>query len=927
MFRLRTAGNGLDCAIRLISFGTMKGPRRIAARVWILGCMLLSLGAWLAAGADLQEARDSYLSGDYAQCIARVREALQKNKGDQDWQLLLTEGLLATGQYPQALTVVTNAVARDRWNIQLRWEARKVLLANGQPAAANDAVDGIVGMISRHPADYTDPRDLVVAGQVALLAGEDPKLVLNRLFAGAKREDPKVREVYLASGGVALDKHDYALAAKTFEEGLKELPADPDLEYGLAQAYAPSDPSLMSAALEAALDRNSNHVGCLLLLAEHSIDAEQYAEALDLLDHVKSVNPNAPEAWVYRAVVAHLQNQPKVEEQARQTALKFWATNPRVDFLIGQKLSQNYRFSEGAAHQRQALEFDPQYLPAKAQLAEDLLRLGQETQGWRLAQEVQKEDGYDVEAYNLTTLHDTMSKFSTLANENFLLRMEHHEAEVYGQSALNLLERARTNLCAKYDVELQKPTIVEVFPDQKDFAVRTFGSPGDPGYLGVCFGRVITANSPVSHPGAVNWESVLWHEFCHVVTLQKTHNKMPRWLSEGISVYEEGQANPSWGQHMNPRYREMILGDDLTPISKLSGAFLAPESDLALLFAYYESSLVVQFLIEHYGLEPLKAILNDLAHGTQINVAIAAHTEPIDKLDDDFAAYARQKAQGLAPGLDFERPALAGSALPGSGQAPSSVIQTNQASTRLKLPPPLPPKTDRQRKNQQIAQDSHALSETDLANWIAAHPTNFYALSEQARRLLEQKKFEEAKAPLEKLASLYPAETGPDSSWALLALAHQELDETNAEREVLGRLAVIDDQATPAYLRLMLLDAAAQDWPAVERNAQRYLAVNPLVAAPYGFLAQSSERLGDDQKAIGAYRVLLLLDPADPSEVHFQLGRLLYKAGQPEARRQVLEALEEAPRFKVALKLLLDMNTPKPQANAASPGITGEARQ
>ena len=40
-----------------------------------------------------------------------------------------------------------------------------------------------------------------------------------------------------------------------------------------------------------------------------------------------------------------------------------------------------------------------------------------------------------------------------------------------------------------------------------------------------------------------NWEAVLWHEFCHAVTLKATANRMPRWLSEGISVYEEGLAD------------------------------------------------------------------------------------------------------------------------------------------------------------------------------------------------------------------------------------------------------------------------------------------------------------------------------------------------------------------------------------------------
>jgi len=59
-------------------------------------------------------------------------------------------------------------------------------------------------------------------------------------------------------------------------------------------------------------------------------------------------------------------------------------------------------------------------------------------------------------------------------------------------------------------VELTQPTVVEIFPEQKDFAVRTFGMPGNPGYLGVCFGSVITANSPASQSAnPANWEDVL----------------------------------------------------------------------------------------------------------------------------------------------------------------------------------------------------------------------------------------------------------------------------------------------------------------------------------------------------------------------------------------------------------------------------------
>jgi hypothetical protein len=88
----------------------------------------------------------------------------------------------------------------------------------------------------------------------------------------------------------------------------------------------------MLSSLETVLERNSNHIGGLLLLTDHTIDAEDYAEADKLLDRIKAVNPSHPEAWAYQAVLAHLNHQPEAEKTAREAALKFWPDNPRVDF-------------------------------------------------------------------------------------------------------------------------------------------------------------------------------------------------------------------------------------------------------------------------------------------------------------------------------------------------------------------------------------------------------------------------------------------------------------------------------------------------------------------------------------------------------------------------------------------------------------------
>jgi tetratricopeptide (TPR) repeat protein len=98
------------------------------------------------------------------------------------------------------------------------------------------------------------------------------------------------------------------------------------------------------------------------------------------------------------------------------------------------------------------------------------------------------------------------------------------------------------------------------------------------------------------------------------------------------------------------------------------------------------------------------------------------------------------------------------------------------------------------------------------------------------------------------------------------------------------------------------------DWESVARNARRMLAVNPLVAAPHRYLAQAAEKLGRQDEAIRAYKALLLFDTTDSAETHFRLAQLLREAGnRVAAKRHVLQALEEAPRFLAAHRLLLEL--------------------
>jgi tetratricopeptide (TPR) repeat protein len=827
-------------------------------RLFVLAVAWVVLGNSSVRAADLEAARQQFITGQYGACVSSCEKAIAEFEYEEEWRTLMVNSLVATGGYERAGQVLSNALDRYTWSIPLRLLAIEVLPFTGEADRKSEFLRQIETIVSvRSDSRFRDAASVVAFGKAALMLGADPRRVLDNVFEQAKRQAPNAREVYLAMGELALDKRDYDLASKHFSAGLKKFADDPDMHFGLARAFQSGNRKKMLEHATAALDGNTNHVGAMLLIVEHLIAAEEYKEAESLLDRAHKVNRWHPQAWGYRAVLAHLRNDADAEKKARANALKFWKTNPAVDHLIGLNLSQKYRFAEGAEYQRRALKFDAEFTPAKAQLAQDLLRLGEEDEGWKLAEQAHEHDEYDVTSYNLVTLRNKMTSFATLTNGDFIVRMGTNEAPIYGEEVLALLSRAKSNVVARYGARLDRPTIIEIYPEQKDFGVRTFGIPDNPGFLGVCFGPVVTANSPASQTASpANWQAVLWHEFTHVVTLAMTKNKMPRWLSEGISVFEELEANPAWGQRLNARYREMLLGDDFTPIGELSSAFLAPKTPLHLQFAYYQSSLAVEFLVKNWGFDAVKAILRDLGEGTEINKAIVAHTVALEELEKRYAAFAKGRAESLAPSVDFTKP----------------------EPRDLRSP-----------------------------EWLEANATNYYALQRRGIDAINKRAWSNAIPPLEKLTQLYTNASGEDSPWTLLARVHRAMNNTNAERAALEKVTAMNGDALESFNRLAELAAQAEDWPVVYTNAHRALAVNPLIPQPHRHLAQAAEALGRDNEAIRASRILLLLDPPDPAQTHFRLARLLHKQKSADAKRHVLMALEEAPRFRDAHRLLREI--------------------
>tara|TARA_R110002049_G_scaffold4601_5_gene32214 strand:+ start:301266 stop:303932 length:2667 start_codon:yes stop_codon:yes gene_type:complete len=825
--------------------------------------LVLLLSTASALAVDYETVKQQYRSGQYDEAAEAAAAEVERGIWNERWPRLLIQCYLVTGKYQDALAVFEDAVKRYPTSLTLRMMGREAIRLCGITDRDEQEASQILRLLQSSPSRYASRDNLVAAGRFFKERGEDARQILELFYDRVRDADPEHLEAYIATAELALDKGDFKVAADTLTSALKVDDADPQIYYLLARAFEPSDSERASEALAQALKLNSSHVPSLLMQATGAIDREQYAAADQLIKQVLDINRREQDAIALQAVLAHLRGDFEKEKQLRDLALMTWKSNPRVDHLIGKKLSDKYRFAEGAEYQRSALTIDPTYTAASFQLAQDLLRLGHDDVGWELAKTVADEDQYNVVAHNLITLHDRLSGFSVLQAGDIHVRMDPREAEIYGDQVLELLSEAQATLCPKYDVTPKAPVVVEIFPEQKDFAIRTFGLPGGQGFLGVCFGRVITANSPASQGDTpANWKSVLWHEFCHVVTLEKTKNRMPRWLSEGISVYEERKRDAAWGESMTPQYREMLLGEELTPVSELSGAFLSPASPLHLQFAYYESSLVVEFLIDRYGLDAVKQILTDLADGLAINDALARSVGSLEKLDQQFATYAKQVADSFAPDAQWSRE--------GFPERPSR---------------------------------------GDYQEIIDQEPNHYWGRMGLAKAELAAGNLDAAKQHLMKLVELGAVTGQRGGPLEMLATVYRKAGEIDKEREIHRQIVELSSDALPSLVRLIDIARDEQDWESVLQDAHLLMSINPLL--PYGHqrVSEAAEKLDQPGRAVAALTALTTMEPVDPAGLDFRLARSLYQLDQfARAKDHVLRALDEAPRYRDAHRLLLQIH-------------------
>src|SRR5690606_35794157 len=155
-----------------------------------------------------------------------------------------------------------------------------------------------------------------------------------------------------------------------------------------------------------------------------------------------------------------------------------------------------------------------------------------------------------------------------------------------------------------------------------------------------------------------HWGTTLWHEMAHVFTLEATAHLVPRWFSEGVSVYEEWSTGPLPGRHLPIVFVQAMAEDRLLPVAELDRGFIRPTYAAQIVVSYMQAGLICEFIASRWGQDGLRAMLERFAEGAETAAAISdALGIDADAFDDAFADYLEQELGQVAANLEAWRAA------------------------------------------------------------------------------------------------------------------------------------------------------------------------------------------------------------------------------------------------------------------------------
>ena len=697
----------------------------------------------------------------------------------------------------------------------------------------------------------------------------------NRLYLEASRDPELPLWVYVDWGYLYLEKYNGAEAESIFQDAL-ELPSlagwsrwgRDAAQLGLAQALKSQHRPGVENALREALDQNPQNLDGHALKGLMAMEVDDWKGARHWISKGLDRNPKYVPLLELECVFLHFQGEIDSFQTCSRKLMEINRHNGNLYQILGDFSVARRRMEEAVEYYREALRKNPKQWSALGSLGVNLLRLAQEEEGRKVLQRAYENDPFNIATVNTLRLVDSFDRFVRKETSRYWLRIHQKEAVALEPYVRKLLDRSISFLEKKYRHQVEHKFQVEIYPDHEDFAVRTLGIPGL-GAFGATFGRILAMDSPSARArGTYHWGSTLWHEMAHVVILSLSRGRVPRWLTEGISMMEERLAGEGWGDRLTPSFVRAYEQGEIRSLKELNKGFESPRTREDLEISYLQAGWVCEFLDRRYGIEKMRNLVESFGKGLSIEEAVSETLQvSVDDLNMEFLQEVSQVLNPLIPSL--KRPAI---------------LRNLQGS---------------QSRNEYLKSLLEALDE---------NKGNYHLNLVLGETLDEAGRSDQAVPYLEKAIQTFPNFASQGSPYPILARIYKKAGEKSKLTKVLKQWFNVAPQLAENGVWLAKLLVQRNRIEQAATVLEKVLYSDTLNPEVHRLLGNLYLQMGKGTEAVMEFQVLLGLSPFDKAEAHFQLARALYLSGAtPEARRQVLLALEIAPGYRDAQKFLLEL--------------------
>jgi len=686
----------------------------------------------------------------------------------------------------------------------------------------------------------------------AALRNRDPRVVAEAHWRLGQRQEanaafrqlvaarPRDAGARVAWGRLFLESHNAAEAARLFEEALGIQEKNAEAFLGLALVAADVFDEKASAHARRALELDPKLTEARVLLARLALEEEDVRGASAELDAAEAMPGTGPPLGVHalRATIDLLSDRRSSPWTKKaldiNPAYGEIAATPAHFFVLRR------RYAEAAQLYAAAVQIDPQLWSAHAGLGVNLWRLGDEAGAKRHLEAAYRGDPFDPTTVNSLRLLDSLEHFKTVRTRRGLLRLHEKESELLAPYVEELLEKAIDTFQTKYRFTIPRPVQVEVYPDHEDFAVRTLGLPGL-GALGVTFGHVVAMDSPSGRPpGSFHWGSTLWHELNHAFVLESTRHRVPRWIVEGLAVYEESIAGEGWGDHLTPDVIAAIREKKILPIADLDRGFIRPDYPAQVEVSYFQAGLVCELIVKDWSFERLLMMLRAYREGLSTPEVIeAALALSPAELDARFQAFLAERTGKV----------------------------------------------------------------------VAAFDSEWKPLMKTIHGLVEAKNLPAAIEPARRARDLYPEYVAEGNVYEILADALVAQNDRGGAIAELDRYRLVGGRDPSLLKRLATLRLEAGQKDKAREVLDQLVWIRPGDEELHSQLGDLWLEAAQPARALREFGALLASAPQDVVAAHYKMASAYHQLSDREhTREHLLLALEQAPGYRPAQKLLLEIH-------------------